>query len=106
MTYREYYIRLEAYYMQEAKQRQNLALQAFFNQMVQATTGSDKNPKPKYKNLDDMYNLDNEKANIRHAFEGLPVKEKKADINELTASRWDEWEKIQKGRRKVNGRKL
>lgn len=74
--------------------------------MVQATTGSDKNPKPKYKNLDDMYNLDGEKANIRHVFEGLPIKEKKADINELTASRWDEWEKIQKGRRKVNGRKL
>lgn len=103
MTYKEYYIRLEAYYMQEAKQRQNLALQAFFNQMVQATTGSDENPKPKYKNLDDMYNLDDEKANIRHAFEGLPVKEKKADINELTASRWDEWDKFKAERRKRNG---
>jgi hypothetical protein len=53
-----------------------------------------------------MYNLDDEKANIRHVFEGLPIKKKKADINKLTASRWDEWEKIQKERRKANGRKL
>lgn len=106
MPFSEYYLRLEAYYMQKSEQRQNLALQAFFNQMVQATTGSDKNPKPKYKNLDDMYNLDDEKANIRHAFEGLPVKKKKADINELTANRWDEWKKIQKERRKRNGRKV
>ncbi|MEE6727429.1 phage tail tape measure protein [Pediococcus acidilactici] len=82
--------------MQKSEQRQNLALQAFFNQMVQATTGSDKNPKPKYKNLDDMYNLDDEKANIRHVFEGLPVKKKKANINELTANRWDEWKKYKR----------
>lgn len=92
--------------MQEAKQRQNLALQAFFNQMVQATTGSDKHPKPKYKNLDDMFNYEDEKSNIRNIFEGIPIREKQADINQLTANRWDEWDKFKAERRKRNGRKV
>ena len=47
MTLSEYYLRLEAYQLKELNEREKIAIQAWFNQTVQATTGK-KNPKPKF----------------------------------------------------------
>ena len=49
MTLNEYLIRMEAFQLQTIKRNEELAYQAWLNQQVQATTGSSKNPKPKFK---------------------------------------------------------
>lgn len=78
--------------MREAKEHQNLAIQAFFNQMVQATVGKN-DPKPKYENLDEMYNFNDEIADIRHQFEGTPPskRKKKEMFDKQVQERWDRW---------------
>ena len=48
MTFDEYLIRLEAFQLRTIKRNEELAYQAWLNQQVQATTGSSKNPKPKF----------------------------------------------------------
>ncbi|WP_125607897.1 hypothetical protein [Lapidilactobacillus bayanensis] len=68
MTIAEYNLRMEAYKLKEAEDRENIALQAWYNQQVQATVGK-KNPKPKYKTFTEFYDIDEYKNQIRTAFE-------------------------------------
>ena len=69
MTLKEYYIRLEAYQMQQVKKQEDLAFQAWLNQAVQATTGSSKNPKPKYKNFKEFFDAESAIDSVRANFE-------------------------------------
>lgn len=106
MTPKEYYLRMEAYQIQQATHRQDIALQAFFNQMVQATKGSSKHPKPKYKTLDKLYDVEAEIRRIRTEFEGEnPNKSNKATRARIIAKRIEEYAEIRE-RRKRNGGKL
>lgn len=54
MTLVEYSLRMEAYQLQQLQVRQNIAIQAWFNQTVQATVGK-KNPRPKFKKFDQFF---------------------------------------------------
>ncbi|MDE3751880.1 hypothetical protein H0240_07685 [Pediococcus pentosaceus] len=106
MTPREYFLRMEAYQIQQANHRNDIVLQAFYNQVVQATKGSSKHPKPKYKTLDKLYDVQAEIKKIRSEFEG----DKPEEVNKLTraqiiAKRIEEYAEIRE-RRKANGRKL
>jgi hypothetical protein len=105
MTISEYYLRLEAYQLRKVEERTNLALQAFFNQMVQ-TPKSKSNPHPKYDQLDKLYDAEAEISEIRHQFEGLPSKKsEKQERSRMIAERYAAYQKI-KERRKQNGGKL
>ncbi|WP_057769960.1 hypothetical protein [Lactobacillus selangorensis] len=68
MTVVEYTLRIEAYQLQQSTMRENLALQAWFNQSVQATTGR-KKPKPKFRTFSEFYDRQAYDDEIRSAFE-------------------------------------
>lgn len=65
----EYYLRIEAYQIKQARERENIALQAWFNQAVQATVGSDEHPRPKFSKFSEFYDLDAVIDEIRNGFE-------------------------------------
>ncbi|MBU7568516.1 hypothetical protein KGP39_07150 [Weissella hellenica] len=69
MTLPEYQLAMEAYAIKQTLRREDIAMQAWFNQTVQATKGSDKHPKPRYKNFKDFYNTEEQEDEIRVQFE-------------------------------------
>lgn len=106
MTLVEYYLRLEAYQLQQAQIQGQLALQAWFNQAVQATKGNSKHPKPKYKKFKDFYDLEQVNAGIRATFEGGTTKKQtQVNENELIAQRYNEWQKIHEQRKQNKQKK-
>lgn len=68
MTINEYQLRMEAYDIQIIKRHENLAMQSWLNQGVQATTGK-RNPKPKFKKFEDFFNSDAEIQKVRAGYE-------------------------------------
>lgn len=69
MTLPEYQLAMEAYTIKQALRREDIAMQAWLNQTVQATKGSDKHPKPRYKNFKEFYNTEEQEDEIRSQFE-------------------------------------
>lgn len=69
MTLSEYHLLMEAYSLRKVEDTERLATQAWFNQQVQATVGSGKSIRPKYKKLDDFYDPQAEIAKIRSKYE-------------------------------------
>ena len=69
MTLNEYLIRMEAFQLQTIKRNEELAYQAWLNQQVQATTGSPKNPKPKFKKFDQFFDTNKMIDEVRSSFE-------------------------------------
>ena len=69
MTFDEYLIRLEAFQLRTIKRNEELAYQAWLNQQVQATTGSSKNPKPKFRKFDQFFNTNKMIDEVRGNFE-------------------------------------
>ena len=69
MTLPNYQLAMEAYAIKHALRREDIAIQAWFNQTVQATKGSDKHPKPRYKNFTEFYNTEEQEDEIRVQFE-------------------------------------
>ena len=69
MTFNEYLIRLEAFQLRTIKRNEELAYQAWLNQQVQATTGSSKNPKPKFRKFDQFFNTNKMIDEVRGNFE-------------------------------------
>lgn len=67
MTLVEYSLRMEAYQLQQLQVRQNIAIQAWFNQTVQATVGK-KNPRPKFKKFDQFFDRMEQELEIRNRF--------------------------------------
>lgn len=59
-TLEEFEIYNTAYLIQQEDRRYNSAIQAWFNQTVQATKGSGKSAKSAYRTFDDFYNHKNE----------------------------------------------
>ena len=69
MTFDEYLIRLEAIQLRTIKRNEELAYQAWLNQQVQATTGSSKNPKPKFRKFDQFFDTNKMIDEVRGNFE-------------------------------------
>ncbi|WP_049164785.1 hypothetical protein [Ligilactobacillus salivarius] len=69
MTFDEYLIRLEAFQLRTIKRNEELAYQAWLNQQVQATTGSSKNPKPKFRKFDQFFDANKMIDEVRGNFE-------------------------------------
>lgn len=69
MTLNEYLIRLEAFQLRTIKRNEELAYQAWLNQQVQATTGSAKNPKPKFRRFDQFFDTNKMIDEVRGNFE-------------------------------------
>lgn len=99
MTYAEYYIRLEAYQLQEASRTQSIALQAWFNSQVKATTGG-KHPKPVYRKLEQLYNYQQAIDDIRKQYEPNYVPaaaiSKEEERAEIFARRMKEFRELKK----------
>ncbi|WP_461241132.1 hypothetical protein [Paucilactobacillus sp. N302-9] len=88
MTISEYFLRLEAIQLQHNDQEEMIHLQAWTNQMVQATKGSKKNPKPKFTKFEDFYNHSKIEKGIRSEYEsGIDTPEKKAKRNRIMAGK-------------------
>lgn len=68
---REYQLRMEAIGVKRAYEHQMIALQAWENQRVQATTGSGKNIKSKWTSFQHFFDIEKELA----AVTGEPTKE-------------------------------
>lgn len=64
----EYFLRLEAYQLQQVKRTEDIAWQAWLNQQVQATKGK-KNPKPVYTSFTKFYDRMLAEDNVRKAYE-------------------------------------
>lgn len=81
-TLEEFEIYNTAYLIQQEDRRYNSAIQAWFNQTVQATKGKGKNAKSAYRTFDDFYNHKNEFDKIFNKKEVKPQKRLSlADIN-------------------------
>lgn len=102
MTISEYYTRLEAYQLKQIDIQRDLALQSWFNQSVQATTGSSKNPKPKYTKFDKFFDAKMQEDKIRSFYDPnyKPItfneNEKQEQRAKLFVKRQKAWEKMQK----------
>lgn len=68
MTLNEYLLRIEAYQLAKIERREELYLQAFLNQSVQATEDK-KGTKPKYKTFNDFFKKQEEIDEVRSNFE-------------------------------------
>ena len=71
MTFDEYLIRLEAFQLRTIKRNEELAYQAWLNQQVQATTGSSKNPKPKFRKFEQFFDTNKMIDEVRGNFEEI-----------------------------------
>ena len=95
MTLPEYQLRWEAYLLSRVDTQENLALQAWFNQSVQATTGK-KHPKPKYKKFKQFFDRKKAETEIRENFEGGSKKRKTLTRGEIVAKRMREFQELKK----------
>lgn len=97
MTLREYYLRLEAYQLSELNEREKIAIQAWFNQTVQATTGK-KNPKPKYRKFSQFFDRKEQELAIRNTFAddtfGISEKSKRHTSAEIFRRRVEQFERL------------
>lgn len=100
MTFDEYLIRLEAFQLRTIKRNEELAYQAWLNQQVQATTGSSKNPKPKFRKFDQFFDTNKMIDEVRGNFEvdyKATKKQSTLRTNEnLFAERLKEFRKLKK----------
>lgn len=100
MTFDEYLIRLEAFQLRTIQRNEELAYQAWLNQQVQATTGSSKNPKPKFKRFDQFFDTNKMVDEVRGNFEpDYKAKSKQntlQDNGNLFAERLKEFKKLKK----------
>lgn len=100
MSLSEYVLKSEAYQLKQVKRIEELHLQAFLNQAVQATTGSSKNPQPKYPTFKSFFDAEALVDDIRSNFE-LGYKPKSATsknkiLKQTIAQRIREYQKLQK----------
>lgn len=97
MTLSEYYLRLEAYQLKELNEREKIAIQAWFNQTVQATTGK-KNPKPKYRKFNQFFDRKEQELAIRNTFAddtlGISEKSKRHTSAEIFMRRVEQFKKL------------
>ena len=56
MNLEEYFLRSEAYQVEQVDDKERIAIQAWLNQAVQATKGSSKHPRPYFNKFSDFYN--------------------------------------------------
>lgn len=100
MTFDEYLIRLEAFQLRTIKRNEELAYQAWLNQQVQATTGSSKNPKPKFRKFEQFFDTNKMIDEVRGNFEADYKSTKKQNTlrtNEnLFAERLKEFRELKK----------
>lgn len=103
----EYQLRMEAYNLQRVSQERDLALQAFLNQSVQATKGSEKHPIPKYKKFSQFFDYDKFVDDVRGHYEPDYQPTSKASLekkrNDLITQRWREFQKLKQKRKVGNG---
>lgn len=99
MTLREYYLRLEAYQLHEIDVQEKIALQAFYNQSVQETTGK-KHPRPKYRKFKQFFDREEQELAVRNVFAddtmGISEKAKRHTQTELFMRRAQEFKKLRK----------
>lgn len=103
----EYQLRMEAYQLKRVGQERDIALQAFLNQSVQATKGSEKHPVPKYKKFSQFFDYDKFVDEIRGNYESdyQPVSKASAEKQrmDLITKRWREFQKMKQKQRGGNG---
>ena len=69
MTLPDYQLAMEAYAIKQVLKREEIALQAWYNQSVQATKGKGNHIKPLYHDFDDFYNTTEKLDKTRASFE-------------------------------------
>ncbi|WP_283586376.1 hypothetical protein [Limosilactobacillus vaginalis] len=87
MTLAEYQLRMEAYQLKRVDQKEFIATMAFYNQLVQSTTGG-KNPKPKYDRLSKIFNREEEENRVFRLFgdDSLSSQSKESDGRSIADS--------------------
>lgn len=102
MSIVEYQLRFEAYQLRRAERHEELAMQAWYSQMVKSTKGSSKHPKPRFSRFDELYDREAEINKVRSQFEPdfeisqySPI-ELKRKQNRLFAKRLAEFNELKK----------
>lgn len=97
---REYQIRMEAYQLKRVTEEHDIALQAFLNQSVQATKGSQKHPVPRYRKFTQFFDYDKFIDDVRSTYEPDYVPTSRASVEqqraELITKRWREYQRMKK----------
>ncbi len=98
MGLREYYLRLEAFQLKRVQRQEDLATQAWFNQIVGEKKGSAKHPKPRFKEFRQFFDTQKQIDKVRSGFEP-DYKEQSTEhkvINraEIFARRVEEFKKL------------
>lgn len=81
MTLAEYELQMEAFQLRRIQTQEDIALQAWFNQQVQATSGG-KHPKPKFTSFKKFFDAQAAIDDVRSDFEPWYKTSKR---NEMTA---------------------
>ncbi|WP_242458411.1 hypothetical protein [Ligilactobacillus salivarius] len=101
MTLSEYNLKSEAYQLQQVKRIEELHLQAFLNQAVQATKGSIKNPTPMFTTFKSFFDTEKVIDDVRSQFERDYKPRSKASqdnaIKQTIAQRIREFNQMKKG---------
>lgn len=95
MTFHEYLLRFEAYQLAQIKRNEELAYQAWLNQQVQATAGSAKHPRPKFRTFKQFFDTDKQIATVRKMFESNGVNEDmQASHEQIFVQRMQEFKRL------------
>ncbi len=88
---------MEAYQLKRVQEQEDLALQAWFNQTVQTTTGG-KHPKPKFKKFSDFFDtaylIDQVRNQFEEDYEPISARSRHESAAQLMAERIEEFRRM------------
>lgn len=91
----EYQLRMEAYQLKRVQEQESLALQAWMNQAVQATKGSSKHPRPKFKQFKEFFDTQEQIDRVRSMYEpSFKSARQQRDASRIFAKRIQEFKKL------------
>ncbi|MED4172559.1 hypothetical protein P4631_08940 [Halalkalibacterium halodurans] len=79
MTPREYTSLMRGYSLKQVDIRYQAHMQAWLNQMVKATKGSEKNPKPAFGEFKDFFDYDKEIKSVERAYQPKRITREKVE---------------------------
>lgn len=90
----EYQLRMEAYQLRQVQKHEEIAMQAWMNQAVQATKGT-RHPRPLFKTFKEFFDTQEQVNRVRTMYEpGFEARPKQADAASIFAKRLKEFQQL------------
>jgi hypothetical protein len=98
MGLREYYLRLEAYNLRRVQEQEDIAVQAWWNHLVTQQKGSAKHPKPRFREITELYDeqkmIDKVRSSFESDYQPQSFSHKSVNRAEIFAKRVEEFRKL------------